>query len=95
MFEPVSKVPMICSCAATCRRFSDGPGGEVVQGKEPQAFSFPGGTMGGGWPEAKKNLALTYDRMGKRREARLLWEELSRDARFGDEARRHLADTSE
>lgn len=51
--------------------------------------------LSGGRPEPKWNLALTYERMGRNEEARVLLQELSHDARFGDRARLRLAEGSD
>jgi predicted Zn-dependent protease len=44
-----------------------------------------------GWAEAQKNLALTLERGGDATAARALWQELTRHAVFGAEARLRLA----
>jgi len=44
------------------------------------------------WSPAKKNLALTYESLGKADEARSLWHELEKDEQYGSEARQRVRD---
>jgi predicted Zn-dependent protease len=44
------------------------------------------------WSAARKNLAITYERMGRVDQARLLWEKLTADNTLRDEALRRLRD---
>ena len=49
----------------------------------------------GGWSAARKNLAITYELMGRVDQARQLWEELTTDNRLRGEALSHLRDLDE
>jgi tetratricopeptide (TPR) repeat protein len=48
-----------------------------------------------GWADAKKNLALSYEKLGMRNEAAALWSELYDDNRYRSEARRRIRDLEE